>query len=82
MCDNESRYTRNDQKQLSRIIKELIINRINKVLQNSIYLFCNIINVFIITFIKFKASLLNKSIHFYMFFSWKVFISDKMNCTN
>ncbi len=52
------------------------VSLINKVQQNSIYHFCNIINVFIITFIKFKASLLNKSINCYMFFSWKVFISD------
>ncbi len=31
------------------------VSLINKVQQNSIYIFCNIINVFIITFIKFKA---------------------------
>ncbi len=30
-----------------------------------IEIFCNIINVFIITFDQFKASLLNKSINFY-----------------
>ncbi len=30
-------------------------------------IFCNIINVFIITFDQFKASLLNKNINFYNF---------------
>ncbi len=34
-------------------------------------IFCNILNVFIITFDQFKASLLNKSINFYNFFSKK-----------
>ncbi len=32
---------------------------------SEIEIFCNIINVFIIIFDQFKASLLNKSIHFY-----------------
>ncbi len=32
---------------------------------SEIEIFCNIINVFIITFDQFKASLLNKSINFY-----------------
>ncbi len=35
---------------------------------SEIEIFCNIINVFIITFDQFKASLLNKSINFYNFF--------------
>ncbi len=34
-----------------------------------IEIFCDIINVFIITFDQFKASLLNKSINFYHFFT-------------
>ncbi len=36
---------------------------------SEIEVFCNIINVFIITFDQFKASLLNKSINFYNLFS-------------
>ncbi len=35
---------------------------------SEIEIFCNIINVFIITFDQFKASLLNKSINSYNFF--------------
>ncbi len=38
---------------------------------SEIEIFCNIINVFIIIFDQFKASLLNKSIHFYKFFPKK-----------
>ncbi len=38
---------------------------------SEIEIFCNIINVFIIIFDQFKASLLNKSINFYNFFSQK-----------
>ncbi len=35
-------------------------------------IFCNIINVFIVTFDQFKASLLNKSINFYIFSPQKI----------
>ncbi len=38
---------------------------------SEIEIFCNIINVFIIIFDQFKASLLNKSINFYNFFPKK-----------
>ncbi len=38
---------------------------------SEIEIFCNIINVFIIIFDRFKASLLNKSINFYNFFPKK-----------
>ncbi len=35
--------------------------------------FCNIINVFIVTFDQFKASLLHKSINFYNSYSKKIY---------
>ncbi len=38
---------------------------------SEIEIFCNIINVFILIFDQFKASLLNKSIYFYNFFPKK-----------
>ncbi len=38
---------------------------------SEIEIFCNIINVFIVTFDQFKASLLNKNINFYNFFPKK-----------
>ncbi len=37
----------------------------NRKFRRTAFIFCNIINVFIITFDQFKASLLNKSINFY-----------------
>ncbi len=57
-------------KQLSRIFQISFMNR-RKFRTAFIWnkkIFCNIINVFIITFDQFKASLLNKSINLYNFF--------------
>ncbi len=48
---------------------------------SEIEIFCNIINVFIITFDQFEASLLNKSINFYTLFS-KYNAFEGYNVTN
>ncbi len=49
---------------------------------SEIEIFCNIINVFIIIFDQFKASLLNKSINFYNFFPKKQKIYTDSNLLN